>query len=162
MKRLRAVLTGLLAAGLSVAMPAWADKPAKAPAKDKPAAPAKAEGKAPAGTKWRVTTTMQIPNAPMAPPPITYEFCQTETARVPQQPNSMAGSCKMLEHKFENRKATWKVRCEGQMVMIGEGSITYDTDTFAGEITMKGEGEGAAFAMVQKMSGQKLGTCTPQ
>jgi hypothetical protein len=97
----------------------------------------------------------------MVPPPMTYEFCQTDTARVPQQPSGPAGNCKMIEHKFENRKATWKVRCEGQMVMIGEGSITYEAESFAGEIVMKGEGEGAAFAMTQKMNGQKIGTCKP-
>lgn len=162
MKYKRVVLCALLTTGVTVAAPALADKPAKAPAKDKPAAPAKAEGKAPAGTKWRVTTTVVIPNAPMAPPPMTYEFCQTETARVPQQPNAMTGPCKMVEHKFENRRATWKVRCEGEMVMVGEGSITYEADRFAGEVKLKGEGDGESFEMTQTLSGQKIGTCAAQ
>jgi hypothetical protein len=156
MKRWHAVTTCLMTLGLVLALTA---KPALA---DKPAAPAKVGGMATTGTKWRVTTTVVIPNAPMAPPPMTYEFCQTETARVPQQPTAMTGPCKMVEHKFENRRATWKVRCEGEMVMIGEGSLTYEANRFAGEVKLRAEGEGESFAMTQTLSGQKIGTCAAQ
>ena len=166
MSPLRTLAAGLVALGLSLALPAMAAKPAKTkPENDKATAPAKPDTAAPAGgvgTKWKVTVTMSMPGAPVPPPPpMTYEFCQTESARVPHQPTGPAGKCKMLEQKFENHKASWKVRCEGHMVMVGEGSITYDNDTFAGEIAMKGEGEGTAFSLTQKMSGQKIGTCKP-
>lgn len=143
---------------IALAAHALAAEPKKEPSKV-PTPAAKAAG---VGAKWRVTVTTSMPGSPVAPPPSTFEFCQTDTQKVPFDANDPQQSgCKALSQQVSGATASWTMRCDRGMTMTGEGSITYAGDSFTGQTSMKGDAGGQSFAMTQQLSGRRVGDCKP-
>jgi Protein of unknown function (DUF3617) len=64
-------------------------------------------------------------------------------------------SCVSSNFNRTGNKVTWTMQCTGQMPMTGTGEITFQGDTYAGEI--KAAANGMNMKIV--LSGRKVGTC---
>lgn len=106
--------------------------------------------------KWEMTVEMDMMGMHM--PAHTVSYCvtkeQAEKAEngVPQQQKN--SKCKPADVKVDGNTITWKLVCESQQ-MTGDGTITYDTDSFTGTshiVLPQGE-------MKSKYSGKRVGDC---
>jgi hypothetical protein len=106
--------------------------------------------------KWKVTTQMDMPGMPVKMPPITIETCITkEQAENPEKSVPDAGKdCKVGDYKVDGNTVSWSVSCPKQSIS-GNGTITYDGDSYSGSMDMK-MGEQA---MTAKYSGKRTGDC---
>lgn len=106
--------------------------------------------------KWELTVQADMPG--MSMPPRTFTRCVTkeeaENAEktLPKMRNE--SDCKMTDVNVDGKTVTWKVACEKQQ-MTGEGKITYEGDTYTGEMHMKMP----EHEMSMKYSGKRVGEC---
>ncbi|MBW2596665.1 MAG: DUF3617 domain-containing protein [Deltaproteobacteria bacterium] len=106
--------------------------------------------------KWEITSEMQMAGG-MKMPPNTITQCMTKDDIVPQ--NAQPGQeCVITETKTVGNTVTWTMSCKGQQGdMKGVGKITYDGDTFEGEMVMIMPM--ANMKITSKMSGHRIGDC---
>ncbi len=106
--------------------------------------------------KWEMTVQADMPGMQM--PPRTFTKCITkeEAAKaenaVPEMQKET--NCKLTDVKVDGKTISWKINCEAQQ-MTGEGKITYEGDTYAGEMHMKMPQQ----EMSMKYSGKRVGDC---
>lgn len=113
---------------------------------------------------WKVQVEMQMPNMPMALPPMTAEQCITpEDAKDPMRTVPQAGGrapssqdCKVTDYQTVGNKVTWKMECTGRSAMTGNGEMVYTNNTYTGQMIMTTQGQ----TMTMKMNGVRLGDCT--
>lgn len=117
--------------------------------------------------QWEVKMEMDMPGMPAGMPPMTSTQCITpEEAKDPEKAVPQMGrggrgrgrgnqDCKVSDYKMDGNKATWTMKCEGDMAMTGAGEFVYAADTYTGTIKME-TGRGA---MTMKYSGKRLGDC---
>jgi hypothetical protein len=114
--------------------------------------------------RWEVTTQMEMPNMPMKMPEMKSTQCVTpEQLKDPGSAVAGASSgpngpvCKMSDYKTVGSTVSWKVACSAPQNMSGSGELTFVGDTYTGttKMTMP-QGE-----MTMKLSGKRLGDCTP-
>jgi len=109
--------------------------------------------------KWETTMRMEMPGLPIKLPPVKTVVCVTkEDAENPDKSVPKASndsSCKVSDYKVEGNTVSWTFKCEGKKGSSGEGSITYEENSYAGEITMDTDRQ----EMTMKMSGKRLGDC---
>src|SRR5215213_7066655 len=101
--------------------------------------------------KWQITITMDMPNMPMKMPPMTLTNCVTkEQAENPQPPKASGkDDCVVSDYKLDGNTVSWSMECKKQQ-MKGEGTITFNGDTYEGESHLTaGEME-----MTQKYAGK--------
>jgi hypothetical protein len=107
--------------------------------------------------KWQVKMTTEIPGMPFKMPPITTTVCLTEEdvanpeKSLPKDPKS---DCKVSDYKIDGSTVSWTMACPKQKI-TGEGSITYDSESYSGQMKMNMDGT----EMSQKYEGKYLGTC---
>jgi len=106
--------------------------------------------------KWEITSKMEMAGG-MNIPSHTSTQCMTKDNIVPQ--NTQPGQeCVVAETKTTGNTITWTMECKGQQGnMKGVGKITYDGDTFKGEMIMTipmGN-----MKITSKMSGRRIGDC---
>ena len=106
--------------------------------------------------KWEITTQMDMPGMQM--PARTFTKCVTkeDAAKlenaVPRGQRDSA--CKISDLKVEGSTISWKMNCEDRH-MSGDGNVTYEGDTYKGEMHVKSERGDMSF----KYSGKRLGEC---
>ena len=90
-------------------------------------------------------------------PPVTSTKCMTKGNIIPQ--NTQPGQeCSITETKSTGNTITWTMECKGsQGDMKGVGKITYEGDTFEGEMTMSMPM--ANMKIINKMTGRRIGDC---
>ena len=107
--------------------------------------------------KWQSTMQMEMPGMPVKMPPITVNVCLTEDdVKDPQKsiPKDPKSDCKIGDYKVDGSTVTWSMECPKQNLK-GKGSITYDSDSYTGQMEMTvGEQD-----MKMKYSGKYLGAC---
>ena len=107
--------------------------------------------------KWQSTMQMEMPGMPVKMPPVTVTVCLTEEdVKDPQKsiPKDPKSDCKIGDYKVDGSTVTWTMECPKQNLK-GRGTITYDDDTYTGQMQMSvGEQE-----MKMKYSGKYLGAC---
>ena len=106
--------------------------------------------------KWEITSKMEMAGG-MNIPSHTSTQCMAKDNIVPQ--NTQPGQeCVVAETKTTGNTITWTMECKGQQGnMKGVGKITYDGDTFKGEMVMSipmGN-----MKITSKMSGRRIGDC---
>jgi len=106
------------------------------------------------GEEWETTVKMSMPGMPMQMPARTSKFCRAKDKAwdAPPMDKQTQDQCKITDYKLTGNHATWKVTCQGGM--SGTGDLTYQTDSYAGTITMSTE----AGDMKMDLSGRKTGT----
>ena len=106
--------------------------------------------------KWEITSEMQMAGG-MKMPPNTTAQCMTKDDIVPQ--NAQPGQeCVITETKTVGNTVTWTMLCKGQQGdMKGIGKVTYNGDTFEGEMVMIMSMGNMKIA--SKMSGRRIGEC---
>lgn len=108
----------------------------------------------PPGILWDTTSQMVMEGMPFSPPPQSLKLCTQKVWTKP--PPGGDQSCVTSNFQVVGNKATWTMKCEGDMPMTGNGEITFDgTDSYTGVI--KATAQGAT--MTIKLSGKKIGTC---
>jgi hypothetical protein len=114
-----------------------------------------AAAEAPAGAKgtiWESTTTMEMPG--MAMPPMAIRYCASEGEwKEPPATQPKDSNCKVTDFKQSGKTATWKMSCDGEEKMTGQGTMTRDGDTYTGVMawtTSHG-------TMNMKSNGRKIG-----
>ena len=115
-------------------------------------APARATD--PPGILWDTTSQMVMAGMPFSPPPQNLKLC---TQRVwTRPPPGSDKSCVTSDFQMVDNKATWTVKCSGDMPMTGTGEVTFEgTDSYTGTIKATADG----MNMTIKLSGKKIGTC---
>jgi hypothetical protein len=104
--------------------------------------------------KWQLTMQMDMPGMPVKMPPMTMTHCITKEQAEKPEPPKAASDCKVSDYKIVGSTVTWTVKCEKQKI-VGEGTITYNGDSYDGSMHMKM----ADREMTQKYSGKRLGNC---
>ena len=107
---------------------------------------------------WEITTTMEMPGLPFAPPPTTMTHCYTkeelgERARLvpPQQEE-----CRVTDTTTSGNRITWKVVCSGENSGQGSGEMVFSGDSaYAGSMTFEAEG----MAMKSRYQARRIGDC---
>jgi hypothetical protein len=113
--------------------------------------------------RWEVTMQMQMTNMPLQMPEMKSARCVTADEledpqrAVPNASSNPANACKVSDYKTTGSTVTWKVACAPPQEMTGTGEMTFVGDTYTGLMKMVTQ-QGA---MVMKMSGKRLGDCTP-
>jgi len=113
--------------------------------------------------RWEVTMQMQMPNMPMQMPAMKSERCVTQAQidgpdkGLPSGSPTNPNACKVSDYKVSANTITWKVACSGAEPMSGTGEIRFGNDAYEGTMTMTMEQQ----QMTMKMSGKRLGDCTP-
>lgn len=108
--------------------------------------------------KWQMKMEMEMPGMPVKMPPVTMEVCVTAedladpNKAVPKDPKS---DCKVGEYQIDGNKVTWTMECPKQK-MKGEGEMTFDGESYSGEMRMRIEDQ----EMKTKYSGKWMGACT--
>lgn len=107
--------------------------------------------------KWQSTMQMEMPGMPVKLPPVTVTTCLSEEdVKDPQKsiPNDPKSDCKFGDVNVDGNTMSWTMECPKQG-MKGKGSMTYENDTYSGQMDMSvGEQE-----MKMKYSGKYLGAC---
>jgi len=106
--------------------------------------------------KWEITSKMEMAGG-MNIPSHTSTQCMTKDNIIPQ--NAQPGQeCVVAETKTTGNTITWAMECKGsQGDMKGVGKITYDGDTFEGEMVMSMPM--ANMKITSKMKGRRIGDC---
>jgi hypothetical protein len=107
--------------------------------------------------KWEVTTRMEMVGMQMNMPPMTHTQCITETDYVPQtgQPGE---ECEVTRTRVSGDTVTWTMHCRGKGgEMNGTGKVTYQGDSFKGEISMAVVPTG--MSMTIYTNGRRIGAC---
>ena len=90
-------------------------------------------------------------------PPMTHTQCITETDYVPQtgQPGE---ECEVTRTRVSGDTVTWTMHCRGKGgEMNGTGKVTYQGDSFKGEISMSVVATG--MSMTIYTNGRRIGAC---
>jgi hypothetical protein len=133
----------LLAGALVVAsLPVWAGTPNMQPG------------------MWETTVKMEMEGMPIAMPPFTSRHCITKEDLVPktQRPGQQ---CEVSHQKISGNTVSWQVTCQNSgRTTTGDGTITYDGDSYHGTINMHMTGGGGpAMTMHQNITGKRIGDC---
>lgn len=106
--------------------------------------------------KWEITSEMEMTGG-MKMPSHTSTQCMTKNNIIPQ--NTQPGQeCVVTETKTTGNTITWTMECKGQQGdMKGVGKITYNGDTFEGEMVMSMSM--ANMKIINKMKGHRIGNC---
>ena len=69
-------------------------------------------------------------------------------------------NCQILEQNVSGNKATWKMRCSGQVAMEGSGTTTFSRTAYTSVINMSGSFNGQQMNMTQHVDAKRVGDCT--
>ena len=104
---------------------------------------------------WEITSEVKMPGVNM--PPSTHKQCITKDDLVPQKAQSR-NECKVTDVQYKGNTVIWKIECSGQGgVMTGIGRITYNGDSFVGQMKMTMPGQG--MKVTTHMKGRRIGDC---
>ena len=108
----------------------------------------------PPGVLWETTSQMAMEGMPMQMPAQTTKACSSKTWTKP--PPGGDKSCVASDYRLVGNKATWTLKCSGQMPMQGTGEMTFaGSDSYTGAIQATSQG----MNMTIKLSGKRVGTC---
>ncbi len=106
--------------------------------------------------KWEITVQADMPG--MQVPPRTFTKCVTkeESENVENAIPKMRdqSGCKLSDVKVDGNTVSWKIACEASQT-TGEGKMTYDNDSYSGEVHIKTP----EHEMTMKHSGKRVGDC---
>ena len=106
------------------------------------------------GVLWESTSQMSMEGTPMQMPAQTVKVCSAKEWTRP--PSGGDRNCTSSDFTKVGPKATWTVRCTGEMAMTGTGEMTFTgNDSYIGSVKFTG-GE---MPMTVKLSGRKIGGC---
>ena len=113
---------------------------------------------------WEITTKIEISGMSKNLPAHTVQHCVTkkdiEQGRGKiHQPDSRNRNCQVKDYKVKGNKASWSLVCTGSNPMSGNGTVTYNGDSFTGGTKMKMGNKGRETEMTQTFSGKRMGEC---
>lgn len=110
---------------------------------------------------WAVTSTMEMPGMPMAMPGQTSNVCLKKgNEKDPNNaiPKNSDQDCKLSDVKIAGNKTTWKMKCEGEKPMEGEGEMTRGDGTYSGKTVFHMKRRD----MTMVYEGKRIGKCQAQ
>jgi hypothetical protein len=107
------------------------------------------------GNRYQVTTRMEMPGMPFAPPPQTSEVCGPKEGGaqsiVPHHDN-----CTISDYHVNGNTYSFKMQCSGRDAMSGTGEFTMlGAAGYHGKITAEMQG----MQMIMNFDGKKIGDC---
>jgi len=106
-----------------------------------------------AGNLWETTSQMSMEGMPMQMPVQRVTRCVAKDWSQPPASENQGDECTTSDFVHEDDMITWTSVCANGM--SGEGKITFDGDTYTGEVRY-GSSEGD---MVIKLTGKRVGEC---
>ena len=116
--------------------------------------------------RWEVVMQMDMPNMPVKMPEmkttqcVTPEQAKDPASTLPSGPQAGRGGksdCKVSDYKVSGQTVTWKMACTMPQPVTGAGEMTFTDNSYAGAMKMNtAQGD-----MNMKVSGKRLGDCTP-
>src|SRR5262247_1793135 len=83
------------------------------------------------GFLWETKSQASMEGMPMQMPAQNLKLCVAREWNRP--PAGGDPSCQATNYKREGNKATWEVKCTGEMAMTGTGEMTFtDEDNYTG------------------------------
>jgi hypothetical protein len=114
--------------------------------------------------RWEVSAQMEMANAPVSLPPITNAQCITQeqlddpNSAIPSGPQDANSDCKVSNYQADGKKVTWTMACSKPQPMTGSGELVFSSpDNYTGMVKISTP----AGDMSMKMSGKRLGDCSP-
>lgn len=105
----------------------------------------------PEGSKWKVTTSMQMGGMRM--PGQSTLICRTDEN---EPAIASKDGCDILDHKRSGKTETFRVVCKGEQAMEGTVKLTYDSDDhYTGAMSMSVQGQ----TMNMAYEGTRMGPC---
>lgn len=105
---------------------------------------------------WEITTTMEIPGAPMKMTPSKVNHCFTkEQVQDQKRAISRDKNCTVTDMKQSGNKVSWKMKCTGEHPGTFTGATTFKGDAYDSTMKMVTEGQ----TMNMKVSGKRIGRC---
>jgi len=115
---------------------------------------------------WEITMESRVAAAPAwAPSPFSLRQCLTANdARDPSglvRSLSVPGAtgCDYTERNYSGNTFRFVLDCSGSYGIKSRGSVTFDTNSFSGEITATGNLGGQTTEFQSKVSGKRIGDC---
>jgi len=111
---------------------------------------------------WEITSKTEMKGIPAQFPPVVMKQCLTKQDKVPQAKDA-SSNCKMTDQKISGNTVTWTMVCKEQgSTTESKGRIAYKGNSFDGVTnTIIKDKSGNTQEMITKMSGKRLGPCTP-
>ncbi len=114
--------------------------------------------------RWEVTMELGMAGTPVKMPPMTTTQCVTKdqindpSRAIPTAPGSQANDCKVSDYRVTGNKVAWKMACSKPEPLSGSGELSFTGESaYTGVVTMTmPQGD-----MTMKLSGKRLGDCTP-
>ena len=113
---------------------------------------------------WEITAKMEMAGMPAGAPAHVMQQCLTQ--KDIEDPQKMApgndprGSrCDITDYKLQGNTATWKMACQGEAAMTGNGSMTFNGTSYAGVNKMSMQQGNQTMNMTMNYTGKHLGPC---
>ncbi len=114
--------------------------------------------------QWRVQTTTTMKGLPMAIPPKTMSMDECVTSEQIDHPwkNMQKNTyCRYTDLKVNDQSATWKITCNGEQAMQGEGAIFLDSPTsYHGYSDMTVQDDKMPMQTHVEYRGHRIGNCS--
>lgn len=110
------------------------------------------------GEFWEITSTMEMPDMPMAIPPQTIKVCMPKDHNLDFKKMNQDKDCKITNLKRSANKASFDITCnhDGE-IMKGTAEYTLHGDTEEGTSHFTGKSHGHDMNMTQKSQGKLVG-----
>lgn len=115
----------------------------------------------PRNGRWEISARSEIAGLPTTMPAQKISLCIDQSNTESGKPPIIADkSCSFSNYKTSKDKASWDMRCDGQMQMKGSGQIKFNDNEYSGSTEMEMDmGDGESMRMKQIFSAKRLGDC---
>ena len=114
--------------------------------------------------RWEVTMLMELAAAPVKLPPMTTTQCVTKeqiddpASAIPTGPAGQNNDCKVSDYRVNENNVSWKMACSTPEQVSGSGELAFTGDSAYTGVLSLTTPQGN---MTMRMSGRRLGDCTP-
>lgn len=109
---------------------------------------------------WEVSTSMDMPGMPMQMPATTIKHCYTkEDVSDSSRMLPKDDKCTIRDYKVDGNKANWSVQCTGDTAVDGSGSVSFNNDSYNGNIKMLVKNGAETVQIMSKISARRVGNC---
>jgi hypothetical protein len=131
----------LLAAGLTVMPPAWAQTDLQ-------------EG------LWEISISMTIGGQPASAQPLVMRQCiSQQSAQEVMSQLAGAGTCATADVQFEGNQASWTMTCSSPVEIEATGTATFGSDSFDGVMSGQLGMSGQRMPFSQSFQAHRVGAC---
>jgi hypothetical protein len=109
--------------------------------------------------KWEITVKAEMSGVPVPMPAQKMTVC-IDAKNQGKPPIGADSSCKFSNLKSSGNSMSWRMECNGDTKLSGDGMLTFNGDSYSGNANMKIDmGDGESMTIKNSYSGRRLGGC---